>query len=88
MSLHGTKCDLGAAPTNVRSWESNGLNADVAFGPFMTPKQTLPRSKSRSAAAAAGRVANKSSVEKSIEQYYREHNERPTGCKIASLSPD
>src|SRR6266540_3652240 len=53
MSLHGTKCDLGAAPTNVRSWESNGLNADVAFGPFMTPKQTLPRSKSRSAAAAA-----------------------------------
>jgi hypothetical protein len=24
-------------PANVRSWESNGLNADVAFGPFMTP---------------------------------------------------
>ena len=41
MSLHGTKCDLGAAPTNVRSWESNGLNADVAFGPFMTPKQMM-----------------------------------------------
>jgi hypothetical protein len=29
------ECDLWAAPTNVRSWESNGLNADVAFGPFM-----------------------------------------------------
>jgi len=28
--------DLRAALTNVRSWESNGLNADVAFGPFMT----------------------------------------------------
>jgi hypothetical protein len=28
--------DLRAAPTNVRSWESNGPNADVAFGPFMT----------------------------------------------------
>ena len=28
--------DLRAAPTNVRSWESNGLNADVVFGPFMT----------------------------------------------------
>jgi hypothetical protein len=26
----------GRAPTNVRSWESNGLNADVAFGLFMT----------------------------------------------------
>ncbi len=35
-----------------------------------------------------GRVANKISVEKSIEQYHREHNERPTGCKIVSLSPD
>ncbi len=31
------ECDLRAAPTNVRSWESNGLNTDVAFGPFMTP---------------------------------------------------
>jgi len=30
------ECDLRAAPTNVRSWESNGLNTDVAFGPFMT----------------------------------------------------
>jgi hypothetical protein len=30
------KYDLRLAPTNVRSWESNGLNADVAFGPFMT----------------------------------------------------
>jgi hypothetical protein len=30
------ECDLRAAPTNVRSWESNGLKADVAFGPFMT----------------------------------------------------
>src|SRR6266545_2222238 len=30
------ECDLRAAPNNVRSWESNGLNADVAFGPFMT----------------------------------------------------
>jgi hypothetical protein len=33
---NGHECDLWAAPTNVRSWESNGLNADVAFGPFMT----------------------------------------------------
>jgi hypothetical protein len=30
------ECDLRAGPTNVRSWESNGLNPDVAFGPFMT----------------------------------------------------
>jgi hypothetical protein len=30
------ECDLRAAPINVRSWESNGLNADVASGPFMT----------------------------------------------------
>jgi hypothetical protein len=29
------ECDLRAAPINVRSWESNGLNADVAFGPFL-----------------------------------------------------
>ena len=28
--------DLPVALTNVRNWESNGLNADVAFGPFMT----------------------------------------------------
>src|SRR5262249_52418455 len=28
------ECDLWAAPINVRSWESNGLNADVAFGPY------------------------------------------------------
>ena len=33
------ECDLRAAPNNVRSWESNGLNADVAFGPFMTLNQ-------------------------------------------------
>jgi hypothetical protein len=30
------ECDLRGAPANVRCWESNGLNADVAFGPFMT----------------------------------------------------
>jgi hypothetical protein len=35
--------DLGAAPTNVRSWESNGLKAYVAFGPFMTPSATSAR---------------------------------------------
>ena len=29
------KQNLRAAPTNVRSWEANGLNAD-AFEPFMT----------------------------------------------------
>jgi hypothetical protein len=28
--------------TNVRSWESNGLNADIAFGPFMTPHKRHP----------------------------------------------
>jgi hypothetical protein len=28
-------------PTNVRSWEWNGLNAEVAIGPFMT--QSRPR---------------------------------------------
>jgi hypothetical protein len=32
------KYDLRPAPTNVRSWESNGLHADVAFGPFMTQR--------------------------------------------------
>ncbi len=36
------ECDLRAAPTNVRSWESNGLNADIAFGPFMTPHKRHP----------------------------------------------
>jgi hypothetical protein len=36
MSLIGTNATYGRAQTNVRSWESNGLNADVAFGPFMT----------------------------------------------------
>ena len=35
------ECDLRAAPINVRSWESNGLNADVAFGPFMTHKRSF-----------------------------------------------
>ncbi len=39
-TLH--ECDLRAAPTNVRSWESNGLNADVVFGPFMTPSRHRP----------------------------------------------
>jgi hypothetical protein len=34
--MTGFPASLWAAPTNVRSWESNGLNADVAFGPFMT----------------------------------------------------
>jgi len=29
--LDSTECDLRAALTNVRSWELNGLNADVAF---------------------------------------------------------
>jgi hypothetical protein len=33
--MTGFPASLWAAPTNVRSWESNGLNADVAFGPFM-----------------------------------------------------
>jgi hypothetical protein len=37
MSLVGTNADLRVAPTNARSWRSNGLNADIAFGPFMTP---------------------------------------------------
>jgi hypothetical protein len=32
----GTFDSRSATPTNVRCWESNGLNADVAFGPFMT----------------------------------------------------
>ena len=34
--LDSTKCDLRAALTNVRSWERNGLSAEVAIGPFMT----------------------------------------------------
>jgi hypothetical protein len=32
--------DLPVALTDVRNWESNGLNAHVAFGPFMTPDPT------------------------------------------------
>src|SRR5260221_14643712 len=36
------ECDLRAAPINVRSWESNGLNADVAFGPFVTHLRHRP----------------------------------------------
>jgi len=38
------RCRLlaGAALTNVRSWESNGLNANIAFGPFMTPHKRHP----------------------------------------------
>jgi hypothetical protein len=37
------ECDLRAAPTNVRSWESNGLNAYVAFGPFMFLRTDIGR---------------------------------------------
>jgi hypothetical protein len=48
-SLH--ECDLWAAPINVRSWESNGLSADVTFGPFMTRTGQVG-SKSRSAAVS------------------------------------
>jgi putative tryptophan/tyrosine transport system substrate-binding protein len=33
------ECDLRAARINVCSWESNGLNAEVAFGLFMTPSR-------------------------------------------------
>ena len=36
-AVHKSGSDLRAAPTNVRSWESNGLNAEVASGPFMNP---------------------------------------------------
>jgi hypothetical protein len=36
------ECDLRAAPINVRSWESNGLNADVAFGPFLANFAVMP----------------------------------------------
>ena len=32
------ECDLRAALVNVCSWESNELNADVAFGPFMSSR--------------------------------------------------
>jgi hypothetical protein len=40
--LSGKPTEYRTAPTNVRSWESNGLNADVAFGPFMTHNGTAP----------------------------------------------
>src|SRR5262245_4335475 len=36
------ECDLRLARTNVRSWESNGLNAHVAFRPFMTQSGHRP----------------------------------------------
>jgi hypothetical protein len=39
--LSGKPTEYRTAPTNVRSWESNGLSADIAFGPFMTPERTL-----------------------------------------------
>src|SRR4029453_17435590 len=42
------ECDLRAAPINVRSWESNGLNADVAFGPFAYAKANPSRISFRS----------------------------------------
>jgi len=34
------ECDLRAAPTNVRSWESSGLNPDIAFGAVHDPQPT------------------------------------------------
>jgi hypothetical protein len=46
------ECDLRAAPTNVRSWESNGLNADISFEPFMTQAVIRPRQTQRPAAPA------------------------------------
>jgi hypothetical protein len=46
--LDSTECDLWAAPTNVRSWELNGPNADVAFGLFMNPSQIMPTGCTRS----------------------------------------
>src|SRR5262245_44215931 len=36
------ECDLRLARTNVLSWESNGLNAHVAFRPFMTRSGLRP----------------------------------------------
>ena len=38
LDRRGAGVRLRAAATNVRSWDLNGLNADVAFGPFMTPR--------------------------------------------------
>jgi hypothetical protein len=55
------ECDLRAAPTNVRSWELNGLNVDVVFGPLMTPNRTslsrLLRAIARSQASATLRLS-------------------------------
>jgi hypothetical protein len=42
-STHGHECDLRAARTNVHSWEINGLNADIAFGPVMTQSGSWQR---------------------------------------------
>jgi hypothetical protein len=36
------ECDLRAAQINVQSWESNGLNADVAVGRLMTQSGHQP----------------------------------------------
>ena len=46
--LLSAKCLVLAAtqpcgpPTNVRSWEWNGLNAEVAIGPFMAHLRHRP----------------------------------------------
>jgi hypothetical protein len=47
------ECDLRAALSNVRSWESSGLDADAAFGPFMTnigPRGAIEEAPQRQAA--------------------------------------
>jgi hypothetical protein len=36
MAAFGTNATYGPRRNNVRSWESNGVSAVVAFGPFMT----------------------------------------------------
>jgi hypothetical protein len=41
MSRLLAECDLRAVPTNVRSWESNGLNADFLIE--VTPPSLLAR---------------------------------------------
>jgi hypothetical protein len=66
----GAQCDLRAAPTNVRSWESNGLNADVVFGPFMTHNShattSAPNARPGGVAAALYKTAFVSRVSGSI----------------------
>jgi hypothetical protein len=54
----GHEWDLRAAPTNVRSSQSNGLNADVAFGPLVGSSEQCRRDAEAAGAASLMLLSN------------------------------